>query len=76
MVLPDHLCPSGLKARDLLRRQGFQIEDHPLTTRAETDAFKASHQVATTPQIFIGGERVGGPTCGATSARPTPTPRP
>jgi glutaredoxin len=60
MVLKDHLCPSGLKARDLLRRQGLQIEDHPLTTRAEVDAFKASHQVATTPQVFIGGERVGG----------------
>jgi glutaredoxin len=23
MVMPDHLCPYGLKAKDLLERQGF-----------------------------------------------------
>ena len=60
MVMPDHVCPWGLKARDLLRRKGFEVEDHPLTSRAETDAFKAEHGVKTTPQTFIGGERVGG----------------
>lgn len=60
MVLPDHLCPSGLKALDLLRRSGFEVDDRPLTTRDETDAFKAKHGVKTTPQVFISGERVGG----------------
>ena len=60
MVMPDHICPYGLKARDLLRRQGFDVDDHWLTTRAETDAFKAKHNVQTTPQTFISGERVGG----------------
>lgn len=60
MVTPTHTCPYGLKARDLLKRSGFRVEDHPLTTREETDAFKAQHGVATTPQVFIGGERVGG----------------
>jgi glutaredoxin len=60
MVMPNHVCPYGLKAADLLRRSGYEVEDHHLTTRAETDAFKAQHGVATTPQIFIGGERVGG----------------
>ena len=60
MVLPDHLCPSGLKALDLLRRSGFEVDDRPLTTRDETEAFKAKHGVKTTPQVFIGGERVGG----------------
>jgi glutaredoxin len=60
MVMPDHVCPFGLKARHLLRRRGFQVEDHWLTTRAETDAFKAEHGVKTTPQTFIGGERIGG----------------
>lgn len=60
MVMPDHVCPWGLKARDLLRRSGYEIEDHHLTTRAETDAFKAKHGVATTPQVFIGGDRIGG----------------
>ena len=60
MVMPDHTCPWGLKALDLLKRSGFAVEDHHLTTRAETDAFKAEHGVATTPQVFIGGKRIGG----------------
>jgi len=60
MVMPDHVCPYGLKARDLLRRKGFKVDDRWLTTREETDAFKAEHGVKTTPQTFIGGERVGG----------------
>lgn len=60
MVMPDHVCPYGLKAKDLLRQQGYAVEDKWLTTRAEADAFKAEHGVATTPQTFIGGERIGG----------------
>ena len=60
MVTDTHVCPYGLKARALLRAQGFTVEDHPLRSRAETDRFKADHHVATTPQIFIGGERIGG----------------
>ncbi|MBX9460033.1 MAG: glutaredoxin [Brevundimonas sp.] len=60
MVMPDHLCPSGQKARWLLRRKGYRIEDHHLKTRAETDAFKAEHGVPTTPQTFIDGVRIGG----------------
>lgn len=60
MVMPTHTCPYGLKARHLLKRQGYQVEDHHLTTREETDAFKAEHGVATTPQVFVGGQRVGG----------------
>ncbi|WP_089413680.1 MULTISPECIES: glutaredoxin family protein [Sphingomonas] len=60
MVMPTHTCPYGLKAKDLLRRQGYEVDDRPLRTREETDAFKAEHGVKTTPQVFIGGERVGG----------------
>ncbi|WAJ29556.1 glutaredoxin family protein [Antarcticirhabdus aurantiaca] len=60
MVMPKHLCPFGLKSVDLLKRAGFEIEDHWLTTREETDAFKAEHGVKTTPQTFIDGRRVGG----------------
>jgi glutaredoxin len=60
MVMPHHTCPYGLKAKDLLERSGYEVEDHHLTTREQTDAFKAQHGVATTPQVFIGGERVGG----------------
>jgi len=60
MVIPGHTCPYGLKAVDLLKRSGYQVDDRHLTTREQTDAFKAEHQVPTTPQIFIGGKRVGG----------------
>ena len=60
MVMPHHTCPYGLKAKDLLKRSGYHVEDHHLTTRQETDAFKAQHGVPTTPQVFIGGNRIGG----------------
>jgi glutaredoxin len=60
MVMPQHVCPFGLKTRDLLRRHGFEVEDHWLKSRAETDAFKAHHKVETTPQTFIDGMRIGG----------------
>ena len=60
MVMPGHTCPYGLKALDLLQRQGFEVEDHWLTTRDETDAFKAKHGVKTTPQTAIGTNAVHG----------------
>ena len=60
MVMPDHTCPYGLKARHLLRSAGFAVDDRWLRTREETDAFKAEHGVATTPQVFIDGKRIGG----------------
>ncbi len=60
MVMPDHLCPSGLKAKWLLESKGFTIDDHHLESRAQTDAFKDKHGVATTPQVWIDGERIGG----------------
>lgn len=60
MVMPEHLCPYGLKSKALLERQGYEVEDHHLTTRAQTDAFMERHGVETTPQTFIGGERIGG----------------
>jgi glutaredoxin len=60
MVMEQHICPYGLKALHLLRSRGYDVEDVWLTTREETDAFKAKHGVATTPQTFIEGERIGG----------------
>jgi glutaredoxin len=59
MVMPDHLCPYGLKAKALLERQGFVVEDHHLKTHDETEAFEREHGVETTPQVFIAGERIG-----------------
>lgn len=60
MVMPEHTCPWGLKAKDLLRRSAYEVEDHQLRTPAETKAFKAKHNVKTTPQVFIDGQRIGG----------------
>lgn len=82
MQTPTFTCPSGLKARDILRRKGFTVDDHPLLTREATDAFKATHDVKTTPQVFIDGARIGGyddtrAHFGMAPARPTtPTYRP
>lgn len=60
MVMDKHVCPYGIKSKWLLERNGFTVEDHHLTTRSETDAFKAEHGVQTTPQTWIGGKRIGG----------------
>ena len=60
MVLPEHTCPFGVKAKGLLEQNGFAVEDRILRSRDEVDAFQAEHGVATTPQVFIGGERIGG----------------
>ena len=60
MVTPSHICPFGLKSKDLLERQGFVVNDHHLTSRSETDRFKEKYEVKTTPQTFIEDERIGG----------------
>ncbi|MCQ8849245.1 glutaredoxin [Alteromonas stellipolaris] len=60
MVTANHICPFGLRSKDLLEREGYDIDDRPLTYREETDAFKAKHNVKTTPQTFINDERIGG----------------
>ncbi|MFC4172430.1 MauE/DoxX family redox-associated membrane protein [Microvirga sp. GCM10011540] len=60
MVTPEHTCPYGLKSVDLLKRKGYAVNDILLKNRAEQDAFKAEHDVRTTPQTFIDGKRIGG----------------
>lgn len=60
MVMPGHICPYGLKAKYLLERKGYTVDDRWLETREQTDAFKAEHGVKTTPQTFIDGRRIGG----------------
>jgi glutaredoxin len=47
-------------SRALLKREGFEVEDHHLKTREQTDAFKQQHNVESTPQTFIEGKRIGG----------------
>lgn len=56
----DHTCPYGLKSLYLLKKHGYSVEDNHLTTREATDAFKTKYNVETTPQAFIGEERIGG----------------
>ncbi|MFK3891280.1 glutaredoxin domain-containing protein [Sphingomonas sp. NPDC079357] len=60
MVLPEHVCPFGVRAKQMLEGAGFEVDDRLLTSREQVDAFKAEHHVATTPQVFIDGERIGG----------------
>lgn len=60
MVMPNHICPYGVKVKHLLESKGYRVEDHWLRTREETDAFRAEHGVKTTPQVLIDGKRIGG----------------
>lgn len=60
MVLPDHVCPYGVRAKELLEAAGFDVDDRVLRSRDEVDAFQAEQGVTTTPQAFIGDERIGG----------------
>ena len=60
MVLPDHTCPFGVRAKELLEQGGYELDEHILSSRAEVDAFEAEHNVSTTPQVFIDGKRIGG----------------
>ena len=60
MVLADHECPFGRRAKEMLEAAAYEIEEHILATRADVDAYKAKEDVATTPQVFIDGKRIGG----------------
>ncbi|HVF93390.1 MAG TPA: glutaredoxin domain-containing protein [Sphingomonas sp.] len=60
MILPDHTCPFGVRAKQMLENAGYDVDDRILQSRDEVDAFEAEQGVATTPQIFIDGDRVGG----------------
>jgi len=60
METTKHICPFGLRAKDLLRRNGYSINDHILSTKQEAEDIKASLKVKTTPQVIIDGNRIGG----------------
>lgn len=59
MVLADHVCPFGVRAKTMLEEAGYDVEDNHLTTRGEVDAFESEHGLTTTPLIFIGDEKIG-----------------
>ena len=60
MVLPEHECPFGVRAKAMLDDAGFDVEEHILDNREDVEAFKNEHGVSTTPQIFVEGKRIGG----------------
>lgn len=60
MILPDHTCPFGVRAKELLEQNGYEVEDNILSSRDEVEAFEQEQGVSTTPQVFIDGERIGG----------------
>lgn len=60
MKLPDHECPFGLLALRMLKDAGFGVDDRLLTSREQVEEFKSEQGVATTPVIFIDGDRIDG----------------
>ena len=60
MVLPDHTCPFGVRAKSMLEQKGVDFEERILSSRDEVEAFKEEHGVPTTPQLFVNGKRIGG----------------
>jgi len=60
MVLPDHTCPYGVRAKQQLEEAGFDVDDRILSSREEVEAFKDENDLSTTPLIVIDGEKVGG----------------
>ena len=60
MVLPDHECPHGVRAKAMLEQAGYTIDEQILSTREAVNAFKQEHGVSTTPLIEIDGEKIGG----------------
>jgi glutaredoxin len=60
MILPDHECPFGLRAKAMLEEAGYDIDEHILRSREEVDRFKAERGLATTPLVEIDGEVIGG----------------
>jgi glutaredoxin len=60
VALPGDVGLYGLRARHLLEAHGFEIDEQLLRSREAVDAFKADQDVATTPVVFIGQERIVG----------------
>ena len=60
MVLPDHTCPYGVRAKAMLEEAGFEVDDQILKSREEVDSFMEQEGIDTTPLIVIDGNRIGG----------------
>jgi len=60
VVTQFHTCPWGVKAKNLLEREGFLVDDQHLKTHEEIEAFRRKHHVADTPRAWIDGDFIGG----------------
>ena len=60
MATDKHICPFGLRAKNLLRRKGYRIDDRVLNDRQQVDSVKSELGVDTTPQVIVEGEQIGG----------------
>ena len=60
LALPDHVCPYGVQALQMLEHAGFDVDERVLSTRMEADALMDQLGVDSTPQVFIDGLRIGG----------------
>ncbi len=59
MVTTNHLCPWGIKAKDILKRKGYEIEDNHLESMEANKTYKEENNFDETPQIFIEGKHIG-----------------
>lgn len=59
IVSTDHFCPWGLKALDLLRRRGYDIDDQHLESSEENRRYKEENGYDETPQIWIEDKHIG-----------------
>lgn len=62
MVLPGHICPFGVRAKAMLEKAGYSVDDRILTSREGVDAFEDAQGISTTPLIEIDGKVIGGST--------------
>jgi glutaredoxin/uncharacterized membrane protein YphA (DoxX/SURF4 family) len=60
MVTPDHFCPWGIKAWDLLKRNGYAVTDKHLESMEANKRYKEENSYDETPQIFIDSKHLGG----------------
>ena len=60
MVLPEHTCPFGVRAKQMLEDAGYTVDDRILKTREEVEEVKEEYGLDTTPLIFVGDEQIGG----------------
>lgn len=60
MVLPDHTCPYGVRAKEMLDAAGYETEERILDTRERVEEVKQEFGTRTTPVVIINGNVIGG----------------